>query len=76
MCLDGTIESDPNDREGRMLAEKESDLQWVVVKVESGMPVDVQTFSRLEDAKQQEDEWRLRMNPDNDETGIFETRVQ
>ncbi|MCG2770398.1 MAG: hypothetical protein L6435_18775 [Anaerolineae bacterium] len=59
-----------------MLAGKQSDLQWVVVKVESGIPVIVQTFSRLEDAKRLEDEWRLRMNPDNDETGIFETRVQ
>lgn len=59
-----------------MLAGKQSDLQWVVVKVESGIPVIVQTFSRLEDAERQEDEWRLRMNPDNDETGIFEARVQ
>lgn len=59
-----------------MLAGKQSDLQWVVVKVESGIPVIVQTFSRLEDAKRLEDEWRLRMNPDNDETGIFEARVQ
>ncbi|MFH1928816.1 MAG: hypothetical protein ABIK79_11695 [Chloroflexota bacterium] len=59
-----------------MLAGKQSDLQWVVVKVESGIPVIVQTFSRLEDAERLEDEWRLRMNPDNDETGIFEARVQ
>jgi len=59
-----------------MLTRKQSDLQWVVVKVESGIPVVVETFSRLEDAERQEDEWRMRMNPDNDETGIFETRVQ
>jgi len=58
-----------------MLAGEQSDLQWVVVKVESGIPVVVETFSRLEDAERQEDEWRLRMNPDNDETGIFEARV-
>jgi len=46
-------------------------LLWVVVRVQSGIPVDVEVYTREQDALRREREWRLEMNLNNDETGVF-----
>jgi len=45
---------------------------WIVVLVESGIPVIVEAFQKEKEAKKREKYFRKNMNPDNDETGIFE----
>lgn len=56
--------------------EHSSDLVWVVVKVESGIPVFAQAFSDETDAERLENRLRAKMNPENDEVGIFPSRVK
>ncbi len=46
-------------------------LLWVVVEVRSGIPVSVDMFLDQQLAKVQEQSLRARMNPDNDEVGVF-----
>ncbi len=45
---------------------------WVVVSVESGIPVSAEPFSSPSAALKRERALRNRMNPDNDETRVFE----
>ena len=45
---------------------------WVVVKVESGIPVAAAAYRSLPSAKNHERALRRTMNLENDETGIFE----
>ena len=49
--------------------------QWIVVKVESGIPVTVEAYRDRLSAEMREQAWRERMNSDNDETGVFEVQV-
>ena len=46
-------------------------LLWVVVEVRSGIPVSVDMFLDQQSAKDREQLLRARMNPDNDEVGVF-----
>ena len=48
---------------------------WIVVKVESGIPVTVEAYRDRLSAEMQEQAWRERMNPDNDETEVFEVQM-
>ncbi|MDI6891376.1 MAG: hypothetical protein QMD08_00035 [Actinomycetota bacterium] len=52
-----------------------SDVIWVVVKVESGIPVSVEVFGNPTAARHREKQLRAEMNPDNDEVGIFTSQV-
>ena len=48
---------------------------WIVVKVESGIPVTVEAYRDRRSAEMREQAWRERMNPDNDESGVFEVLI-
>ena len=45
---------------------------WIVVEVNSGIPVDVRTFTNQDLATEYLEGLRQNLNPDNDEVGIFE----
>ncbi len=47
----------------------------IVVKVESGIPVDVFAFKNAKDATAFEKRLRKHMNPEKDETGVFQIQV-
>ena len=53
------------------MSHKVTSLLWAAVKVQSGIPVDVEVYTREQDALRREREWRLKMNLNNDETGVF-----
>jgi hypothetical protein len=55
-----------------MILKKQIELLWVVVKVESGIPVMVEAYGNKESAKMREQSLRKYMHPENDETGVFE----
>lgn len=48
---------------------------WVVVEVQSGIPVSVKAFSSYEDANKYSNLIRESLNLDNDETGIFQINL-
>ena len=75
MCLDGIVESQPSDRREAMVAQKQSQLLWIVVKVESGLPAMVEAYQDRDSAEGREDSLRKDMRVENDETGVFEIRV-
>jgi len=54
---------------------KQPESLWIVVKVESGIPVTVEAYRDRLSAEMQEQAWRERMNPDNDETEVFEVQM-
>jgi hypothetical protein len=54
---------------------KQPESLWIVVKVESGIPVTVEAYRDRRSAEMQEQAWRERMNPDNDESGVFEVQM-
>jgi len=77
MCLDGIIESKPNDGgEQMMTPQKQPELLWVVVKVESGIPVMVEAYRDKQSAEVRERSLRKCMHPENDETGVFEIQIE
>jgi hypothetical protein len=49
---------------------------WIVVQVESGIPVLAEPFYNMESAQEREQFLRMHMNLENDETGIFEIQIQ
>jgi len=50
---------------------------WIVVKVESGIPVCVEAYADAQMACVREQWLRQRMNPEDDETEVFEiTRLR
>ncbi|MBC7265331.1 MAG: hypothetical protein H5T64_13410 [Chloroflexi bacterium] len=49
---------------------------WVVVKVESGIPVMAEVYQNEQSAKEREQCLRTFMHPENDETGVFRVQVQ
>jgi len=48
---------------------------WVIVKVESGIPVTVEAYEDERSAKAREQVLRKHMHPENDETGIFVVEI-
>jgi len=52
------------------------ELLWIVVKVESGIPVLVEAYRDWQSAERRAQLLRTDMNPENDETGVFETRIR
>jgi hypothetical protein len=44
---------------------------WIVVEVQSGIPVEIKTFPTFELANAYSEELRNSLNLDNDETGVF-----
>lgn len=48
---------------------------WVVVKVESGIPVLAEVYRCKRTAERRERLLRGQMNPENDEVSVFECRV-
>ena len=61
--------------EGVMI-EKQNELLWVVVKVQSGIPVMAEAYRNKQSAELQEQSLRMQMHPENDETGVFEISVE
>ena len=57
-----------------MISKKHAELLWVVIKVESGIPVMAEAYGDKKSAKIREQYLRKHMQPENDETGIFEIR--
>lgn len=53
----------------------DSNIIWVVVKVESGIPVSVEVFRKPTAARHREEQLRAEMNPDNDEVGVFASQA-
>ena len=52
------------------------EIVWVVVLVESGIPVFVEAFRDEQSAVMSEQTIRARVRPDYDDTGIFEIPIQ
>ncbi len=48
---------------------------WVVVEVQSGIPVRIKAFSGYDEAEKYSESLRFHLNPDNDETGVFEINL-
>jgi len=61
---------------GKMASQKQDKRIWVVVKVESGIPVMVEAFRDRQLAEGQEQSWRRHMRPDYDEIGVFEVQIK
>jgi hypothetical protein len=57
------------------MAQEQLELLWVVVKVESGIPVMVEAYRDKRYAQMRERSLRKHMHPENDETGIFEIQT-
>jgi hypothetical protein len=49
-----------------------NEASWVVVEVHSGIPVAVKTFSTYELAEEYSESLRMKLNLENDETGVFQ----
>jgi hypothetical protein len=50
--------------------------RWVLVKVERGIPTSIDFFKDEQKAIRADSDWRAKMNPDYDETRIFQTNLQ
>jgi hypothetical protein len=48
---------------------------WVVVLVESGIPVSSEAFQKQDDAVHREQQLRAEMREEYDEVGVFETAI-
>ena len=48
---------------------------WIVVEVNSGIPVCAELFKHESTARQRERELRHAINPEKDEVGIFEASI-
>lgn len=57
------------------MLQEQPELLWVVVKVQSGIPVTVEAYRDRQSAEIREQFWRKYMHPENDETGIFEVQI-
>lgn len=49
---------------------------WIVVEVRSGIPVSVKAFPSFELAMIYSDLLKISLNPDNDETGVFQVDLK
>lgn len=59
-----------------MKPQKHCESLWIIVKVESGIPVMAEAHRSRQSAELREQVLRRCMHPENDETGIFEVRVE
>lgn len=59
-----------------MVPQKQPEPLWVVVKVESGIPVTVEAYRDKQSAEMREQFLRTYMHPENDETGVFEIQIE
>ena len=59
-----------------MMPQGQPELLWVVVKVESGIPVVVEAYRDRQSAEMREQSLRKDMHPENDETGVFEVQIE
>lgn len=48
---------------------------WVLVKVESGIPIDVKVFDDFVKAEKRRTTWERNHNPEDDAVGLFETSI-
>jgi len=53
-----------------------SEVVWVVVEVDAGCPVLAEVYSDYETAYLREQELRSQINPEDDETWIFEEPIR
>ncbi len=58
-----------------MVSENRARTLWVVVKVESGIPVIAEGYLDRQSAVMREHYFREHMHPENDETAVFQIRV-
>ena len=54
---------------------KKSDTIWVVVSVESRVPVSVEAYRDEETAKSRRRSLRRKINPDYDEVSVFDVEI-
>jgi hypothetical protein len=59
-----------------MMSHKKSERLWVVVEVQSGIPVIAEAYRDRHSAEIREQSLRKHMHPENDETGLFEIQVE
>lgn len=55
---------------------RKDDMVWVVVLVESGIPIEAQVYRDWRAAKRKERSWRKQMDDTYDATGIFEVNIE
>jgi len=55
---------------------KQLNRVWVVVEVDSGIPVLTEVFANREKAEKREHKLRMEMRQDYDEVGLFEATVR
>lgn len=48
---------------------------WIVVQVQSGIPVLAEVFQDETTARNREKELQAEMNPENDEVGVFSSQI-
>lgn len=54
---------------------EEKKIVWVLVKAESGIPVDVKVFDDFAKAEKRRATWERNHNPGDDAVGLFETSI-
>jgi hypothetical protein len=59
-----------------VIQEKIPETIWVVVEVNSGIPVMAEAYYGVESAVMREQYLRKHMRPEYDEVGVFEVRVR
>jgi len=64
------------DGEGGTTVGEPPEVLWVVVRVESGIPVMAEAYADEMSAILREEHWRRSMSADNDETGVFAAEVR
>jgi len=57
------------------MKEFEKDTVWIVVLVQSGIPVLAEVFPNRRAAQKRERELRREINPENDEVGVFSSEI-
>jgi hypothetical protein len=55
---------------------KQSDQIWIVVDVQSGVPVQAEAFAERNAAKRRQQKLRRQMRQDYDEIGLFEVTIR
>lgn len=76
MCSGGMIESRPAEGGKLVMADRQSAYPlWIVVKVESGIPVLAEAYEDEPTAEMREQSLRRSMRAECDETGVFEIQT-
>ena len=57
------------------MSPEKSEVVWVVVLVQSGIPVVAEVYRDEETARKREEFLREDIRPDYDETGVFEVEI-